>query len=160
MTREDLVTRKISIIHGNVQVGRALNWQQARKELARSVYAVFGPRVTGIGRVAEARERHLARAATAPVETGSHGSWIWIADPGHGVWCAQEGDHGLQVGSLAVAHNAHEPGAYEYTVDVLCKILSVDGRYARIMITTGKAVQFSRGEIVTVGTDVLRPRSR
>lgn len=157
----DLAVRKISIIHGYVQVGRALNWPAAREALARSVYDVFGPRVTGIGRVgaAAAARRLLRRAASAPVEETSAGSrWIWIADPGHGVWCAQEGDHGLQAGSLAIVHDAHEPGAYEWTVDVKCRITEVDGRHALVKIT-GNSVQFERGQLVRVGTDQVRPRT-
>lgn len=158
---DDLVTRKISIIYGHVQVGRAINWRDARKQLAESVYAFFGPCVTGIGSVAEARARHLERAATAPVERTDRFAWIWIGDPHRGgVWCAQEGDHGLRAGDLAIAHDAHEPGEYAWTVDVKCKILSVSGRHATIEITTGEAVQFSRGEVVTVGVDVLRPRPK
>jgi hypothetical protein len=119
---------------------------------------VFGPRVTGIGSVAEARERHLARAASAPVEETSTGArWIWIADPSRTVWCAQEGDHGLQAGNLAIAHDAHEPGAYSWTVDVKCKILAVTGRKVRVRIT-GNSVQFERGQETTVNVDQIRPR--
>jgi len=61
-----LIPRKISIIYDHVQVGRALNWPAAREALRESIYDMLGPRVTGIGSVADARERHLARAAALP----------------------------------------------------------------------------------------------
>lgn len=156
----DLTPRKISIIYGYVQVGRALNWPAARDELRKSVHDMFGPRVTGIGSVADARERHLARAASAPVEEMSTGSrWIWIGDPGRTVWCAQEGDHGLSAGDLAIVHDAHEPGAWSWTVNVKCQITGITGRRARIKIT-GNSVQFTRGQETTVGIDLIRPRPR
>lgn len=161
MTDESsLIPRKISVIYGHVQVGRALNWPAAREALSESIYAMFGPRVTGIGSVADARERHLARAASAPVEETPAGSrWIWIADPGRTVWCAQEGDHGLQAGDLAIVHDAHEPGAHEWTVDVKCRITEVDGRRALVRIT-GKCVQFDVGQGLWVNVDQIRPRPR
>lgn len=155
----DFTPRKISIVYGYVQMGRALHWQMAREELVKSVYAMFGRPTTGIGSVAIARTRHLERARTAPVEeypAGQH--WIWLADAGHTVWCAQEGDHGLTAGDLAIAHDCTNGARYAWTIDVKCRIVAVDGRRARIKIT-GESVQFTRGQETTVGIEMLKPRT-
>jgi hypothetical protein len=139
------VVPTISIVLGNIRIGTADSWTEARQLLREDIegsYPMFGG---DLARQHYAYERDML--TTEPVNglLMTSGTWAWASTMRY----AQEGMHGLSAGSLADIRDYNHGSLGWWTVSVKCKIISVTGHSVTARIT-GESVQFRRGQTVTI----------
>lgn len=147
----------ISITYGCVRVGTVYTWTGARAMLRAMIERTYARPMHSPLR--ERRRQHeLAQVTAGPVNgmIVTSGAWAW----GDSIRAAQEGEHGLEAGNLAIVHEYPNGSYHVYTVDVKCKILAISGESHRVTvrITSNSAVQFAAGDVVTVDATRIRRR--
>jgi hypothetical protein len=150
----------VSICIGYVRVASAATWREAMAALRADITGSRSRMTLIRNPLAEQRDmEELAAVDRGPDEGGylvTSGSWAWMDTQR---W-ARAGEHGLTGGSLALVHDYSNGNRYEWTIDVLCKIIAVDGpaHKATVRITQHDSAQFTRGDVVTLPASFLRPR--
>ena len=145
----------VSILIGHVRIATAGTWADACRILKEDIertYPLF---------MNEHAKRHyeheLSQLSCGP-DHGmlmTSGSWAW-ADTTR---LAIEGEHGITAGQLATVRD-YSNRSCDYTVDVKCKVLSVDGASHKATVRiTGDSLQFTRGQVITMPASFLRPRA-
>jgi len=145
----------VSILIGYVRIAVAETWADACRILREDIKRTY-PQFMN-----EHAQRHyeyeLGQLSLAP-DHGmlmTSGSWAW---PGT-TRVAIEGETGIAAGHLATVRE-YSNGSYGYTVDVKCKVLSIDGSSHRATVRiTGDSLQFTRRQVITMPGSFLRPRA-
>jgi hypothetical protein len=147
----------ISIMYGHVRVATVYTWTGARAALRAMIDRTYARPMHSPLRE-QRRQHELAQVVNGPVNglIVTSGPWAW----GDSIRAAQEGEHGLEAGDLAYAHDCPNGSYNAWTVDVKCKIVAITGESHRVTvrITDKSAVQFAAGDLLTVDATRIRPR--